>query len=82
MKARLMDCKRMLEELNLYIDEELEAELCRQLETHLKDCERCRIVLDTTKKTIQFYRDQTPMVLPAGVRDRLQAALRSRRKKQ
>jgi predicted anti-sigma-YlaC factor YlaD len=76
-----MDCKRILEELNLYIDGELEKELCEQLEIHLKDCERCRIVLDTTKKTIQFYRDQTPMELPAGVRDRLHAAMRSKLKK-
>jgi predicted anti-sigma-YlaC factor YlaD len=77
-----MDCKRILEELNLYIDGELERELCEQLEVHLKGCDRCRIVLDTTRKTIQFYQDQTPLDLPAGVRDRLHAALRSRWKKQ
>jgi anti-sigma factor RsiW len=72
----------MLEELNLYLDQELEEDLCQQLEAHLKDCERCQIVLDTTKKTIEFYRDQTPMDLPAGVRDRLQAAVRSKWKKE
>jgi anti-sigma factor RsiW len=77
-----MNCKRILEELNLYIDGELDAELCKQLEAHLKDCERCRIVLDTTKKTIRFYRDETPMELPAGVRERLHDAVRSRWKKQ
>jgi anti-sigma factor RsiW len=77
-----MNCKRILEELNLYIDGELDAELCKQLEAHLKDCERCRIVLDTTKKTIQFYRNETPMELPAGVRERLHDAVRSRWKKQ
>ena len=73
-----MDCKHILEELNLYIDGELEQELCRQLEAHLKGCDRCRIVLDTTQRTIQLYRDQTPMELPQGVRDRLQAVLRAR----
>jgi len=73
-----MDCKHILEELNLYIDGELEQELCRQLEAHLKGCDRCRIVLDTTQRTIQLYRDQTPMELPEGVRDRLQAVLRAR----
>ena len=77
-----MNCKRILEELNLYIDGELDAELCKQLEAHLKDCERCRIVLDTTKKTIRFYRDETPMELPAGVRERLHDAVRSRWKRQ
>ena len=76
-----MDCKRILQELNLYIDGELERDLCKQLEAHLKDCDRCRIVRDTTKRTIQFYRDQVPMELPALIRNRLHAALRSRWKK-
>jgi predicted anti-sigma-YlaC factor YlaD len=76
-----MDCRTMLEGLNLYIDGELETELCKQLETHLKNCDRCRIVLDTTKKTIQFYRDETPVELPMDIRERLHAALRSRWKK-
>ena len=76
-----MDCKKILQELNLYIDGELEKELCQQLEIHLKDCDRCRIVLDTTKKTIEIYRDQTPMDLPVDVRDRLHASLRARWRK-
>ena len=72
-----MDCKHILQELNLYIDGELEQELCRRLEAHLKGCDRCRIVLDTTRRTIQFYRDQTPMELPEGITDRLHAVLRA-----
>jgi RNA polymerase sigma-70 factor (ECF subfamily) len=76
-----MDCKRILEELNLYIDGELEKELCEELEAHLLGCDGCRIVLDTTQKTIRFYRDQTPMELPDSVRNRLHQALRARWKK-
>ncbi len=72
-----MDCKRILQELNLYIDGELEPEFCRQLETHLTGCERCRIVLDTTRRTIQLYRDQIPVELPRNVKDRLHAILRA-----
>ena len=60
-----------------YIDGELEKDLCQQLESHLKDCDQCRIVLDTTKKTIEIYRDQTPMDLPEDVRSRLRASLRA-----
>ena len=76
-----MDCKKILQELNLYIDGELEEDLCQQLQAHLRDCDRCRIVLDTTRKTIEIYRDQTPMDLPVDVRDRLHASLRSRWRK-
>jgi anti-sigma factor (TIGR02949 family) len=81
LKTGAMNCKRILKELNLYIDGELEKELCEQLEVHLKGCDRCRIVLDTTKQTIQFYRNETPMELPMDVRERLHAAMRSRWKK-
>ena len=73
-----MDCKQMLQELNLYIDGELEKELCQKLEAHLKGCDRCRIVMDTTKRTIQLYRDQTPMELPDDVKQRLHSALHAR----
>lgn len=73
-----MDCRQMLQDLNLYIDGELEKELCQKLEAHLKGCARCRIVLDTTKRTIQLYRNQTPMELPDDVRQRLHAALQTR----
>jgi predicted anti-sigma-YlaC factor YlaD len=76
-----MDCKKILQELNLYIDGELEKELCQQLETHLKDCNRCRIILDTTRKTIEFYRDQMPLDLPNEIRDRLHTSLRAQWKK-
>ncbi len=77
-----MDCKKILEELNLYIDGDLDRDLCERLEAHLKDCERCQIVLDTTKKTIQFYRDQAPLELPADVSERLHSVLRARWKRQ
>jgi predicted anti-sigma-YlaC factor YlaD len=72
-----MDCRRLLEEMNLYIDGSLEKELCEQLEAHLKGCERCRIVLDTTRKTITLFCDQDPVEIPSEVRDRLHRLIRS-----
>lgn len=72
-----MDCRRLLEELNLYIDGSLEKEICEQLEAHLQDCQRCRIVLDTTKKTITLFRDQDPVEIPDLVRARLHQAIRA-----
>jgi anti-sigma factor RsiW len=73
-----MDCKRLLEDMNLYIDGELDPELCQQLEAHFKDCERCRIVLDTTRKTIDLYCGNEPVELPADVSSRLHQALHAR----
>lgn len=76
-----MDCKRMLEEMNLYIDGSLEQKLCSQLETHLKGCEQCRVVFDTTKKTITLYRDQMVLEIPEKIRQRLHQVVREHWKK-
>ena len=66
-------CHHLLGSLCDYIDGELRAELCRELEQHLAECEDCRIVVDTTKKTIDLVHasnDPQPG-LPGDVRDRL-----------
>jgi len=52
-----------------------------ELERHLERCEDCRLVVDTTKKTIQFFCNSEPLPLPNGVRDRLHAALENRLRK-
>ncbi len=76
-----MKCKQLLEDMNLYIDGELDPEICRQLETHLKDCERCRIVLNTTRKTIDLFCGNDLVELPSDVSTRLHAALHDRWKR-
>jgi predicted anti-sigma-YlaC factor YlaD len=65
-------CKQILGNLSEYIDGELQAELCAEIEEHLKDCDNCRVVVNTLRKTIELY-EQTAMSseLPQGVRARL-----------
>ncbi|MBK8619062.1 MAG: zf-HC2 domain-containing protein [Anaerolineales bacterium] len=48
------NCASLLGSLSDYIDGELGAELCRQIEKHIAECEDCRIVVDTTRKTIDL----------------------------
>jgi len=64
--------------MSKYIDGELERELCKALEKHLKGCDRCRVVFDTTRKTIEVYRDSEPYPIPAEVHKRLHQALLNR----
>ncbi len=69
-------CKELLEQICDYIDGELETALCAELERHLAGCPDCRVIVDTTRKTISLYRQFTqPLDLPAGVTDRLWQAL-------
>jgi len=66
-------CQELLGQLNAYVDGELAAELCHDLELHLADCADCRVVFDTLAKTITLYHtlDETPVALPADVEARL-----------
>ncbi len=68
-------CETLLAQLNDYIDGELQSALCAELEAHLANCHDCRVLVDTTQKTITLYRRQTPVELPAAARHRLQQAL-------
>ena len=45
-------CKSLLGSLSDYVDGTAQEEICRELEEHLSDCENCRIVVDTLKKTV------------------------------
>ena len=66
-------CQELLGQLNEYVDGELAAELCRDLEEHMAGCADCRVVFDTLAKTITLYHqlDATPIALPADVEERL-----------
>jgi predicted anti-sigma-YlaC factor YlaD len=64
-------CKSLLGSLSDYIDGTAQEEICRELEQHLSDCEDCRIVVDTLKKTVYLYQSDTETDLPAAMRERL-----------
>ena len=65
-------CEQLLGSLSEYIDGELQAELCAVLEAHLLECDNCRIVVDTLRKTIELYKETSnPGELPGAVRERL-----------
>lgn len=68
-------CRRLWRLLSDYLDGELEAALCAELEAHLADCPDCRAMVDTLRKIIILYRSQAPTELPADVKDRLYRVL-------
>jgi anti-sigma factor RsiW len=64
-------CHELVALFSEYIDGELEAALCAELEAHLADCPDCRVMVDTVRKTITLYQSQSHAELPAEVQDRL-----------
>jgi anti-sigma factor RsiW len=69
-------CRELVAQFSEYIDGELEAALCAQLEAHLAECPNCRVMVDTVRKTITLYHAQGNSALPSDVQDRLYRVLR------
>ena len=66
------NCLNLLGSLSEYIDGELNPDLCAEIEKHLAGCEDCRVVLNTTRRTIDLIHSpvETPD-MPLDVRARL-----------
>ena len=64
-------CSHLLESLSDYIDGELSAILCEELERHLNECPNCQIVVNTTRKTVELYHTTQIAGVPDEVRVRL-----------
>lgn len=71
----MITCKRFLEELEAYLDEQTTPELRTELESHLSECPNCWVVTDTTKKTIKVYRGMDPYPIPCELHNKLLSAL-------
>lgn len=70
-----MKCAELLGALSDYIDGELEARLCAEIEAHMRDCPDCQIMVDTLRKTVVLYRLHGQVEVPPDVRSRLYAVL-------
>jgi len=71
------DCRHLLGTLSDYVDGELGVALCAELERHLAECENCRVVVDTLRRTIYLYHaTSSPDPVPDEVKERLHKRLR------
>jgi len=66
-----MECNELVQYLSDYIDQNLEDDLIQAAKDHLSSCHNCRVVLDTTQRTIFLYREQGKRTIPADRRQRL-----------
>jgi hypothetical protein len=71
----LLTCKQFLQELNDYLDPNVDAEMKSHLNAHVTQCPNCFVIVDTTKKTLQVYKGIEPQTIPEEVRTRLWTAL-------
>jgi len=65
------ECRALLAQISDYLDGELEAALCAELEQHLSGCKDCQVLVDTTQKTVLLYRQNYKVSLPPDALGRL-----------
>lgn len=70
-------CKDLLGSLSDYVDGTLSTAICQEIEAHMAECNNCRIVVDTLRKTVYLYKTagDEPANLPTPVRERLYRTL-------
>ena len=73
-----MTCTEFLAILDDIIDESIAAETRAEIEQHMRKCEHCEVVVNTTRKTIEIYQSHEIYELSADLRDRLHNAIMER----
>ena len=76
-----MKCTEFLKELTDYLDGKISENLKIELDEHLHWCHECHVVMNTTKKTIEIYRDNELYELPEALRSRLHDAIMTKCRK-
>jgi anti-sigma factor RsiW len=70
-----IDCKHVWEHISAYIDGEVDADMCADIDRHLETCEICSAVLDSTRNVVVLVADSRVFELPAGFSDRFHSRL-------
>lgn len=71
-------CLEYINDLNDYLDGEIDSSLCQEIEKHIGICENCRIMVDTLKQTVKLCREGKEEKLPKSLEDKLNNLLKDR----
>ncbi|WP_298819312.1 anti-sigma factor family protein [Chloroflexus sp.] len=73
-------CLDLIDRLNEYLDGELNADSCAELEAHLRACPECQELLLSLQQTVDLlhHLDDEPLPLPPALEDRLARQLQQR----
>lgn len=74
------ECRQVFEMLSEYIDGELPAATCEEIEQHIADCPPCIEFVESLRKSVSVYRSyqpsENPPPLSAQAKQKLAAAYR------
>ena len=73
-----MTCTDFLSQLTDYFDGQISPDLLAEVKVHIAECHHCHVVLDTTKQTIEVYRDNEIYEFTPEIQNRLHTAIMAR----
>ena len=73
-----MTCTDFLAKLTDFFDGNVPPELMAEVQQHISECKHCEVVLDSTTKTINIYRDHELYDFPADLQQRIHSAVMAR----
>ena len=76
-----INCREVIREISNYIENEVSRDLRERLESHFRQCNHCRAVLDGTGNLLRLVGDGRSFDLPPGFSRRLQQRVAAARRK-
>ena len=73
-----MTCTDFLAKLTDFFDGNVPPALLTEVEQHIAECKHCEVVLDSTTKTINIYRNSELYDFPPELQQRLESAIMTR----
>jgi len=70
-----LECKHVWGHISEYLDKQLDAQLLKDIENHLENCEICSAILDSTRNILVLTADDRTYELPVGYSERLHKRL-------
>jgi anti-sigma factor RsiW len=74
----LYSCEDLRIEISNLLDDDTAPGVREEIERHLAECRTCRVLVDSTRKTLTIVTDAGTFELPSGLSDRLTALIMER----
>ena len=70
-----LSCEEVRREISNYLDDDISPRMRRLLETHLEQCRKCAVLLDSTHNVLVLLANEQRFELPAGFGRRVKQML-------
>ena len=67
----MVTCEQVRKELSNFLDDDVAPELRAEMQEHLRQCHRCSVLADTTRKVLFIVGDDRVFEIPVGYSERL-----------